>query len=74
MVLLSVLPVGILQTVASVKYGLWYARSAEFMQQETMQTLRWLRMIGDGIFGIGVLALAWFVAGLQGGWSFKRKN
>ncbi|HOC89520.1 MAG TPA: nitric-oxide reductase large subunit [bacterium] len=74
MVLLSVLPVGILQTVASVKYGLWYARSAEFMQQETMQTLRWLRMIGDGIFGIGVLALAWFVAGLQGGWSYKRKN
>ncbi len=74
MVLLSVLPVGILQTMASVQHGLWYARSAEFMQQGTLQTLRWLRMIGDSIFTIGILALAWFVAGLQGGWSFKRKS
>ncbi|MCA9516151.1 MAG: nitric-oxide reductase large subunit, partial [Myxococcales bacterium] len=34
MVLLSVLPVGLAQTLASVKHGLWYARSAEFMQQD----------------------------------------
>lgn len=74
MVLLSVLPVGLLQTVASVKYGLWYARSAEFLQQPLLQTLRWLRMIGDIIFAVGVLALGWFVLGLQGGWSFKRKS
>ena len=33
MVLISVLPVGLAQTVASVQEGLWYARSAEFMQQ-----------------------------------------
>jgi nitric oxide reductase subunit B len=32
MVLLSVLPVGLLQTWASVEYGLWYARSADFLQ------------------------------------------
>ena len=31
MVLLSVLPIGLAQTVASVKEGLWYARSAEFL-------------------------------------------
>ena len=32
MVLLSLLPVGLLQTWASVEKGTWYARSAEFMQ------------------------------------------
>ncbi len=71
MVLISVLPVGLAQTLASVKHGLWYARSAEFMQQDYMQTLRWLRVIGDTIFAVGVLALAYFVAGLKTGWSLK---
>jgi nitric oxide reductase subunit B len=74
MVLLSILPVGLAQTVASVKHGLWYARSAEFMQQPHMQTLRWLRVIGDTVFALGGLALAWFVAGLSGGWSFVKKS
>ena len=71
MVLLSVLPVGLAQTVASVKYGLWYARSAEFLQSGILQTIRWLRVIGDTIFASGVLALAWFVAGLKTGWSVE---
>src|SRR4029077_15326528 len=31
MVLLSLLPVGLLQTWASVEHGMWYARSAEFL-------------------------------------------
>ncbi len=74
MVLLSVLPVGLAQTVASVKNGLWYARSAEFMQQPLLQTLRWLRVFGDTLFALGCLALAWFVAGLRGGWSFVKKS
>ncbi|NJX17338.1 cbb3-type cytochrome c oxidase subunit I, partial [Tamlana crocina] len=46
MVLLSVLPIGLLQTVASVNEGMWYARSAEFMQQPGMDTLRWFRVVG----------------------------
>ena len=71
MVLLSVLPVGILQTLASVKYGMWYARSADFMQQPYMQTLRWMRVFGDTIFAVGILALAYFVLGLKTGWSLK---
>ena len=71
MVLISVLPVGLAQTLASVKHGLWYARSAEFMQQDYLQVLRWLRVIGDTIFAVGVLALAYFVAGLKTGWSLK---
>ncbi|MDN3690092.1 nitric-oxide reductase large subunit [Cyclobacterium jeungdonense] len=64
MALLSVLPVGLLQTVASVNEGMWYARSAEFLQQPLMNTLRWLRVIGDTIFAIGIIALFVFVINL----------
>jgi nitric oxide reductase subunit B len=73
MVLISVLPIGLAQTVASVKEGLWYARSAEFMQQPSMITLKWLRVIGDTIFALGTVALAWFIFGLKGGWSIEKK-
>ncbi len=69
MVLLSLLPVGLLQTWASVEHGTWYARSAEFMQADTMNLLRWLRVVGDTIFAIGILSLGWFVLGLKTGWS-----
>lgn len=72
MVVLSVLPVGLAQTVASVKHGLWYARSAEFLGSPTLETVRWLRSIGDTVFAVGALALAWFVFGLKGGWSIKK--
>ena len=74
MVLISVLPVGLLQTVASVQHGMWYARSAEFLQQPHMDTLRWLRVIGDTIFAVGVVALVYFVAGLVFGWSVKKEK
>jgi len=69
MVLISVLPVGLAQAVASVKHGLWYARSAEFLETPALETVRWLRVIGDSIFAIGALILGWFVFGLKGGWS-----
>ena len=65
MVLLSVLPIGLLQTIASVNEGMWYARSAEFMQQPGMDTLRWLRVIGDTIFAAGLIAFVWFVFTLR---------
>jgi len=74
MVLLSVLPVGLMQTLASIKHGMWYARSEEFMQDPTMGTFRWLRIIGDTIFALGTLALAWFVIGLKTGWSVDKSN
>ena len=61
MVLLSLLPIGIAQTVASIDHGMWYARSAEFMQQPYLQTLRWMRSIGDSIFAVGIVAVAVFV-------------
>jgi nitric oxide reductase subunit B len=72
MVLLSLLPVGLMQTWASVEHGLWYARSAEFLQTPLMDTLRWLRVIGDTIFSAGVIALGWFVLGLTTGWSVEQ--
>lgn len=72
MVLLSLLPLGLAQTVASVEHGLWYARSAEFMQNPLFDTFRWLRVVGDTVFTVGVLALGWFVIGLKTGWSFPK--
>ena len=69
MVVLSLLPIGLLQTWASVQHGLWYARSAEFTQADIMDTLRWLRIVGDTIFAIGIVAMGWFVVGLKIGWS-----
>ncbi len=73
MVLISVLPVGLIQTWASVQNGMWYARSAEFLQTDLMNTLRWLRVIGDTIFATGVITLGFFVLGLKGGWSISSK-
>ena len=64
MLLLSLLPVGLLQTRASVEVGYWYARSPEFLQTPTMSTLRWMRAIGDTIFGAGAVAFVYFAATL----------
>jgi nitric oxide reductase subunit B len=72
MVLLSVLPLGLLQAWASVEVGMWWARSAEFMQQPVMNTIRWLRVPGDTIFAVGALVLGWFVLGLRTGWSLEK--
>jgi len=61
MVTFSLLPVGLMQTYASVKDGYWYARSSEFLQTDLMQTLRWLRAFGDTIFALGAVLLVYFV-------------
>ena len=71
MILLSVLPVGLLQTWASVEVGYWYARSAEFLQTGTMSTLRWMRVVGDTTFAAGAVLLVAFVAGLATGASYR---
>lgn len=72
MVLLSLLPIGLMQTWASVQHGMWYARSATFMSRDIVATFVWLRIIGDSIFALGGLALAWFIIGLKTGWSLTR--
>ncbi|MEW6737166.1 MAG: nitric-oxide reductase large subunit [Acidobacteriota bacterium] len=61
MVLLSLLPIGLMQAWAAIEYGTWYARSAEFLQTSLIQNLRWLRAIGDTVFAVGVMALGWFI-------------
>jgi nitric oxide reductase subunit B len=73
MVLLSVLPVGLIQAWASVEYGTWYARSAEFLNTSTMTTLKWMRIPGDTIFTVGALFLGWFVLGLLTGHSYDQR-
>ncbi len=73
MVLLSMFPIGIMQAVASVQYGTWYARSAEFLQSPTMQFLRWMRVPGDVLFAAGAALLGWFVLGLLTGHSFEKE-
>lgn len=69
MIGLSLLPIGLAQAWASMTQGVWYARSAEFLQQPILEWLRWLRIVGDTVFIVGVGALAWFVIGLKTGWS-----
>ncbi len=61
MLFTSLLPVGIIQFVASASEGLWYARSEAFLQQPLLETLRWVRTFGDLVFIVGALAVAWQV-------------
>ncbi len=64
MMTISLLPIGLLQTAESISNGYWSARSAEFMQTDLMQTLRWMRVVGDTIFGFGAFAFVWFALDL----------
>ncbi|WP_338411546.1 cbb3-type cytochrome c oxidase subunit I, partial [Pseudoalteromonas nigrifaciens] len=61
MLFTSLLPVGIIQFIASASEGLWYARSEALMQSDTLVTLRWVRTIGDVVFMVGALAVTWQV-------------
>ena len=70
----SLLPIGILQAVESIQNGYWSARSIEFMQTDTMQAIRWLRVPGDSLLAIGELLLVYFIIGLHTGWSLKGKR
>ncbi|MHB8889032.1 MAG: nitric-oxide reductase large subunit [Acidobacteriaceae bacterium] len=72
MVVFSMLPIGILQAIASIQTGTWYARSAEFLQTPTMQTLRWMRVPGDVLFSAGAAILGLFVIGLLTGHSYQK--
>ena len=74
MVTISVLPIGILQAHESITNAYWSARSAEFLQQDFMQVIRWMRMPGDLLLGTGELLLVLFIFGLHFGWSRKAKR
>ncbi|MGB2867543.1 MAG: nitric-oxide reductase large subunit [Bacteroidota bacterium] len=74
MVVISLLPVGLYQTWASVQYGYWYARSAEFLSSPTLELLKWSRVFGDTIFAVGALALVVFILGLATGFSLRKNS
>jgi nitric oxide reductase subunit B len=67
---LSLLPVGLLQTYQSGNAGYWHVRSPEFMQTDLMQFLRLMRMPGDSIFAVGALVFCYFTLDLM----FGQKN
>jgi nitric oxide reductase subunit B len=64
MMLLSLLPIGLMQTMESVSNGYWSARSPEFTQTDVMQFFRWMRIVGDTVFAAGAVAFVWFAIGL----------
>lgn len=62
MVLLDLFPAGLLQLDAVISQGLWFARSAKFIESDPFQMLTWLRIIGGSIFLLGgVIPLVWLV-------------
>jgi nitric oxide reductase subunit B len=58
MVFMSLLPAGIVQAIAAIDVGLWYARSPEIIHSALMRALVWLRVPGDIVFAAGGLFLA----------------
>lgn len=61
MAFMSLLPQGILQTIASVNHSYAYARSAEFIHSPIMEALVWMRVPGDLVFSLGVVCFVMFV-------------
>ncbi|SFW20091.1 nitric-oxide reductase large subunit [Cellulophaga fucicola] len=60
MVLLSLLPIGIIQAYTSITQGYSFARESNLLYSPTVQTLKWLRMVGDILFSIGIFYFCWF--------------
>ncbi|MDX2150147.1 MAG: nitric-oxide reductase large subunit [Bryobacteraceae bacterium] len=61
MILMTLVPVGFMQAMASFDKGYWWARSFDFYTQPHVNQLLWLRVIPDTIFilaGIGPLVAA----------------
>ncbi|WP_218598974.1 nitric-oxide reductase large subunit [Polaribacter sp. NJDZ03] len=60
MIFLSLLPIGLIQAYTSITKGYSFARDAELLYSPTIQTLKWMRMIGDVIFSGGIFYFCWF--------------
>ncbi|MCH8612412.1 cbb3-type cytochrome c oxidase subunit I [Arsenicicoccus dermatophilus] len=71
MALVSLLPLGLAQAWASMDRGLWWARSDEFLYGPVLTVVRWLRIPGDVVFGLGALSIGVFMVGLLTGASLK---
>lgn len=72
MVIFSLLPIGIIQAYTSITKGYSFARDSELLYSPTVQTLKWLRMIGDIIFSVGIFYFCWFTVS-ETIYNFKRK-
>jgi nitric oxide reductase subunit B len=63
MLVTNLFPGGVLQLLDVIKNGYWHARSPEFLNQDFVKVIEWLRMPGDLIFiGLGIIPLV--LAGL----------
>ena len=51
----------------SITQGVWFARSPEFVHSFLMELFVWLRVPGDIVFAVGVVALALFALRLLTG-------
>jgi nitric oxide reductase subunit B len=54
----------VVQAFASIEQGTWYARSPEVIHSKLVETLVWMRVPGDVVFGAGAFTLAAFAAKL----------
>ncbi len=62
MIVITLLPVGIMQLGASYNTGFWFARSLAFYREPLVNALLWLRLIPDTVFIVlGVLPLVYVV-------------
>ncbi|MFT5820710.1 MAG: nitric oxide reductase subunit B [Crocinitomix sp.] len=73
MVLLSLLPIGIIQAYTSITEGYSFARDSDLLYSPTVQFLKWMRMIGDIIFSVGIFYFCWFTI-KESIHCFKRKD
>ena len=61
MVFMSLLPVGLTQFFAVLENGYWYGRSPAVIHSPLVETLVWLRVPGDILFGLGGMLLGLFL-------------
>ncbi|AUC85695.1 nitric oxide reductase large subunit [Polaribacter sp. ALD11] len=73
MVVLSLLPIGIIQAYTSITEGYSFARESDLLYSPTIQTLKWMRMIGDIIFSVGIYYFCWFTID-EVIYNYKRKK
>ena len=73
MMVFSMLPIGIIQAYTSITEGYSFARESDLLYSPTIQTLKWMRMIGDILFSIGIYYFCWFTID-EVIYNYKRKK
>ncbi|MFZ2284016.1 MAG: nitric-oxide reductase large subunit [Lutibacter sp.] len=72
MIVFSLLPIGIIQAYTSITKGYSFARDSDLLYSPIIQTLKWMRMIGDIIFSAGIFYFCWFTIN-ESVYNYKRK-